>query len=358
MPPSTLFSCSHASPKTLHSLLSCLSLSTGPMEASMVHVYVSPQYLVFSLNAGSAVSESSVHLRQDIFESFQVSAAPGGSPEGSPGGEEELDQSGEFAVSLPLLVSSLTVFGPAALATSLARLSFSRASQILTVILEDASGATSSMALQGGDVEGGEMEDTLNTAFQAEPIVARTILKSKFLKDAVSELRTAGPAPHISLSISDSCLALSASGPQISTVVSLPRSRGVFSTLVTSPPITHRHRYKVAAFFTAMQDPCFVDFILAPANDDEEDEEDGDAPGMTPIPDTHQTGFSFPTQDDPQNLTYPTQQSSARGGGSQLSQLQPQSEADLSQLEERMRSRRGREKEIYSDDEDTEEELV
>jgi len=66
-------------------------------------------------------------------------------------------------------------------------------------------------------------------------------------------MKTAVGGDFITLTINNQQLSLSTDGDSISTTVSLPRSRTVFSSLSTSPPITHFHRYAATHFFTGMQ---------------------------------------------------------------------------------------------------------
>ena len=198
-----------ASCKALHSLLSCLSLhgntpSSVSSRAPLAHVYVSDTYLVFSINAGSKTNESSVHIQSGMFDYFEVTASPSKADDYNHNDESEGQMAGgEFAVSLDLVISALTVFGTGSLDRTVTSLEYDRSTSIFTVTLEDASGGLSTTAIQSSEIEDNELEETLNTLFQNEPIVARTILKSSYLKDAVSELKTAQGADYITLTISN-----------------------------------------------------------------------------------------------------------------------------------------------------------
>jgi hypothetical protein len=304
-------------------------------------VYVSPSYLVFSLNAGSKTTESSVHIKSSLFATFAVTQElpefeesqedPDGPP--APPAPADEDLTGEFAVSLDLLLSSLTLFGHTSLPNTHLTLTYSSRSSIFTVTLEDPSGILSSTAILCSAISDGECNDTLNSTFQSEPIVARTILKSCYLRDAFNEIKTCQGCDFVTFAITDYQIQLSAEGDSISSAITLPRSRNVFLSLGTSPPITHVHRYNLKHFDNGMRgldvatetclqmnrcgvlaiqhsvvsaeeggEPCFVDFILAPAVEDENDEYDveyGNVYNGGIVSDSiGQTGFSMGYEDE------------------------------------------------------------
>eukprot|EP00978_Attheya_sp_CCMP212_P000864 scaffold1856_cov56-Attheya_sp.AAC.3 len=240
---------------------------------------------------------------------------------------------GEFGINLTKVLECLSVCSDAS-RTKLC-MSYNRQTAIFKLeLLEDGpsqSGLLNVAAIPGLAVPQDEDENeplTLAGAFRASPIVARAILKSEFVRDAIAELQDVAGGVTCTVGIGPTGMELAAVGHAGECLVSLPHAGndGVFVGLECTPPRLHTHNYPIHSFLSGMRgldiaeetcisinsagmiaiqhqvldtvgngQPNFVDFIMSCLED--EDDED-DAESSTHRPPTQLSQQTSNTHDD------------------------------------------------------------
>ena len=256
----------------------------------------------------------------------------------------EVVKGGEFCINLTTVLECLHVLGTASLDRTKLCLSYDLHDAIFRIeLLEDmmaggggggmmmaagggggGGGIVSTCAIPGLAVSDDEDEDHgasgLAVAFRSSPIVARAIIRSDFLRDAIVELSDVPGAASATIGISPGGMDLAAIGHSSECQVSLPHAGNgaVFVSLECDPPRVHARTYPLHSVLSAMRgleiasetcvsinrsgmvaiqhqvlddvgngQPNFVDFImgcLQDEDDDEtEDEDDDDEDGVADV---------------------------------------------------------------------------
>jgi hypothetical protein len=231
-----------------------------------------------------------------------------------PDGEKQMETvvGGEFAINLTKVLECLSVCDAAR--TKLC-MSYNRQTAIFKLeLLEDGpsqSGLLNVAAIPGLAVPQEDENEplTLAGAFRASPIVARAILKSEFVRDAIAELQDVAGGVTCTVGIGPNGIELAAVGHAGECLVSLPHAGndGVFVGLECTPPRLHTHNYPIHSFLSGMRgldiaeetcisinsagmiaiqhqvldtvgngQPNFVDFIMS-CLEDEDNEDDAES---------------------------------------------------------------------------------
>ena len=239
------------------------------------------------------------------------------------GTKTEVVKGGEFCINLTTVLECLHVLGTNALERTKLCLSYDLHDAIFRIeLLEETHGATgggivSTCAIPGLAVsddydddsdEEGNGASGLAIAFRSSPIVARAIVKSDYLRDAVVELSDVPGAASATIGISPKGIDLAAIGYSTECQVSLPHAGNdaVFVSLECDPPKLHARTYPLHSVLSAFRgleiasetcisinrrgmvaiqhqvvdehvgngQPNFVDFIMGCLQDDDEDSND------------------------------------------------------------------------------------
>lgn len=233
--------------------------------------------------------------------------------------QKEIIKGGEFSINLTTVLECLHVLGTNSLDRIKLCLSYDLNDAIFRIELleQDSIGANvpgcgggivSTCTIPGLSVPDDEDYgvSSLAIAFRSCPIVARAIVKSDFLRDAVVEISDVQGAASVTIGISPGGVDLAAIGFSSECQVSLPHASNaaVFVSLECDPPCLHARTYPIHSVLSAMRgleiasetcisinkngmvaiqhqvldavgsgQPNFVDFIMGCLlNEDEDDE--------------------------------------------------------------------------------------
>lgn len=226
-----LFSCRCESAKPVSTLLTCLR---GTPALQPVTVFVSPSSITFHVYGTARQSQASVDLQAGLFSHYQVNrrstananantnansngnSASASHPttvtDATPNDSsqlqiphEEWQHGGEFCVNLSTVLECLFVLGTHALEKTKLSMSYNIHTEIFKLELLEEGGVLSTAAIPGmvppthshQDDDGGD--SSLALAFRSTPIVARIILKSDFLRDALQEIDVVSGASTCSI---------------------------------------------------------------------------------------------------------------------------------------------------------------
>ena len=311
---------------------------SGGGKAQHATVFAGEAGLTFHVHGTARQSQASVDMQAGLFSDYYVceqvvevdeedeedenNAAKGG---GAGGTKTEVVKGGEFCINLTTVLECLHVLGTNALDRTKLCLSYDLHDAIFRIeLLEETHGATgggivSTCAIPGLAVsddydddsdEDGNGASGLAIAFRSSPIVARAIVKSDYLRDAVVELSDVPGAASATIGISPRGMDLAAIGHSTECQVSLPHAGNgaVFVSLECDPPKLHARTYPLHSVLSAFRgleiasetcisinrrgmvaiqhqvvdehvgngQPNFVDFIMGCLQDDDEDsDEDG-----------------------------------------------------------------------------------
>ncbi|KAE9027860.1 hypothetical protein PR001_g11883 [Phytophthora rubi] len=196
--------CTTESVKLLVTLLSCLSHSKRDQR---VRCDVDRRGLLFTAHSKGKSLQIKTSIGRELFESYKFSTAQG--PEQQQHDEEDDDDDDDddvqlsFALNVSLLIECLSMFGPAALATTSLRMTYEPESASLLLVVED-SGVMCECSMQVLEHEGGDMGQLeFESAFEQSAVVARCIMQSEPLRDAFAELYDLPSAASVTIAMAD-----------------------------------------------------------------------------------------------------------------------------------------------------------
>jgi len=308
----------------------------GRGRAQHATVFAGEAGLTFHVHGTARQSQASVDMQSGLFSDYyvceQVVEVDDDDDDGDDDNEDgrrsnrsgtktEVVKGGEFCINLTTVLECLHVLGTNALDRTKLCLSYDLHDAIFRIeLLEDTHGAmgggiVSTCAIPGlavsdeydDDEEGGNVASGLAIAFRSSPIVARAIVKSDYLRDAVVELSDVPGAASATIGISPRGMDLAAIG-YTECQVSLPHAGNgaVFVSLECDPPKLHARTYPLHSILSAFRgleiasetcisinrrgmvaiqhqvvdehvgngQPNFVDFIMGCLQDDDEDSDD------------------------------------------------------------------------------------
>jgi len=308
----------------------------GGGRAQHATVFAGAAGLTFHVHGTARQSQASVDMQSGLFSDYYVceqvvevddddnEAEDGNGGGGGGGTNTEVVKGGEFCINLTTVLECLHVLGTNALDRTKLCLSYDLHDAIFRIeLLEETHGATgggivSTCAIPGlavsddydddDDDEEGTGASGLAIAFRSSPIVARAIVKSDYLRDAVVELSDVPGAASATIGISPRGMDLAAIGYSTECQVSLPHAGNdaVFVSLDCDPPKLHARTYPLHSVLSAFRgleiasetcisinrrgmvaiqhqvldehvgngQPNFVDFIMGCLQDDDEDSDD------------------------------------------------------------------------------------
>ena len=320
----------------------------GSGRAQHATVFAGEAGLTFHVHGTARQSQASVDMQSGLFSDYYVCEQvvevdddddDGNNDDGNEaegGGtrtrtKTEIVKGGEFCINLTTVLECLHVLGTNALDRTKLCLSYDLHDAIFRIeLLEETHGATgggivSTCAIPGlavsddyddedeEDGEGGTGASGLAIAFRSCPIVARAIVKSDYLRDAVVELSDVPGAASATIGISPRGMDLAAVGFSTECQVSLPHAGNdaVFVSLDCDPPRLHARTYPLHSILSAFRgleiasetcisinrrgmvaiqhqvldehvgngQPNFVDFIMGCLQDDDGEDSDDDGYG-------------------------------------------------------------------------------
>ncbi|RLN72557.1 hypothetical protein BBJ28_00004453 [Nothophytophthora sp. Chile5] len=202
--------CTAESVKMLVTLLSCLTYGKRDQR---VRCDADCRGMLFTAHSKGKSMQIKTSIGRELFESYEF----GESPEAE---EEDGGVQLSFALNVSLLIECLSMFGPAALATTSLRMTYAPESASLLLVVED-SGVMCECSMQVLEHEGGDMgQFEFESAFENSAVVARCIMQSEPLRDAFAELYDLPSAACVTIAMADGgrtpgpsdakCLSLSA----------------------------------------------------------------------------------------------------------------------------------------------------
>ncbi|GMI04142.1 hypothetical protein TrVE_jg7018 [Triparma verrucosa] len=298
----TRFRCVTTNTRNLISLLSSLSAFT-PSESkkkkpdvgqtsrfnASCGVYISSTGITFLVSGLVKTSQASVNLQSELFDVYDL-----------PGDPTDDSVGHDFTLDINVLLSSLQILGPAYEQIG-CEFTYDDESKIFKTQLTDRNGVICKTAIQ---TSADDMEDDslLQSTFIASPVVCRAIIKSAVLKQSYDEINRNIGSTKVEFSVSPHAIIISCEGDNGATYLDMPRSRSIFSSLETHPPTKHTRTYSKAYLSDGMRGcdvasetciqinkdgvlaiqhqvvdnkarSCYVDFILAPLQDESDEYE-------------------------------------------------------------------------------------
>ena len=255
-----LFSCRCESVKPVSTLLTCLK---GTSSLQPVTVFVSPSSITFHVYGTARQSQASVDLQAGLFSHYQVNRASNGNANenadaganGNPANtnavcvtdatdtndsseqqhHNEWQLGGEFCVNLSTVLECLFVLGTHALEKTKLSMSYNLHTEIFKLELLEEGGVLSTAAIPGMVPPAPHAQDgdsSLAHAFRSTPIVARIILKSDFLREALQEMDVVSGATTCTILLSSQKgLEFVTVGNQSDCVITIPASCSCISSL-------------------------------------------------------------------------------------------------------------------------------
>lgn len=199
-------SCAAESVKVLVTLLNCLAQGKRDQR---VRCDVDRRGLMFTATSKGKSLQIKTSMGRELFERYDFGATQN---------EDDDDAQLSFALDVGLLIECLSMFGPAALATTSLRMTYEPESASLLLVVEN-SGVMCECSMQVLEHEGGDMEQLeFETAFENSPVVGSCIMQSEPLRDAFAELYDLPSAASVTIAMADveqrdrsaKCLSLSA----------------------------------------------------------------------------------------------------------------------------------------------------
>jgi Repair protein Rad1/Rec1/Rad17 len=324
-----LFSCRCESAKVISTLLSCLKLITATAatttataahreeltshtrrKSTLIHpvtVFCSPSSITFQVYGTARQSQASVEINSTLFSDYRLLSKPppsNGNGNGNGNGQDDDWQAGgEFCVNLTTVLECLHVLGLQNLDRTKLCLSYNLTEEIFKMeLLEE--GILSTAAIPGM-MPPDDNGNSLALAFRSTPTVARIILKSEYLREAMQELDLVHGATCCTVSLGPSGLQLAAVGHVGECLISLPS--GGTSIIQLDCTDNEARTYPLHSLQSGMQgleiaeETCitineagmvaiqhqvldtvtqkatnFVDFIMSCLQDDDDDNDDDD----------------------------------------------------------------------------------
>ncbi|GMF22989.1 unnamed protein product [Phytophthora fragariaefolia] len=197
--PLPTLTCSSESVKILVTLLSCLAHGKRDQR---VRCDVDRRGLLFTAHSKGKSLQVKTSIGRELFESYAFGAAPQ-THEALDDEDDEDDEQLSFALDVNLLIECLSMFGPAALATTSLRMTYEPESASLLLVVED-SGVMCECSMQVLEHEGGDMGQLeFESAFEQSAVVARCIMQSEPLRDAFAELYDLPSAASVTIAMAD-----------------------------------------------------------------------------------------------------------------------------------------------------------
>lgn len=250
---SLLFSCRCESTRSVATLLSCLRRvavsssnkfnRTSKNQPMIATVFVSSTALTFHVYGTGRQSQASVDMQASLFSDYHVrerriSIVEEGHDEAS----VQVVQGGEFAINLSTVIECLQLLGSSP--SVLDRIKLCMSYDINTCIfqmelLEEVSAGGGSVfltsAIPGMSVPDDEDDRGLAVAFRSSPIVARCILESHILQDAIHELFDVPGAVVATLGMSSQGLEIISVGNDRECHIALPNLPQIFVSMDCQP---------------------------------------------------------------------------------------------------------------------------
>ena len=293
-----LFSCRCESAKSVTTLLNCLRRVALPSPSSsteyggsstdrrgrnkphLATVFVSPAALTFKVLGHGKQSLASVELQAGLFSEYYVVEKRESVLEEIDDIDEnehgqkqtlsaqklkiEIYNGGEFGINLTTLLECLHVLGTSSLDQTKLSLSYDTiCSELRIELLEDGGMNGGGAILSTCIIPGMSSDDNeewgasgLAVAFAASPMAARVIVKSKFLKDAITELSDVPGAVTAMVGISPIGLELETVGHSSEAHISLPFAGNhpeAFVSLECNPKKMHSKSYPLHSILSAMR---------------------------------------------------------------------------------------------------------
>mmetsp|Transcript_18571 Transcript_18571/g.26130 ORF Transcript_18571/g.26130 Transcript_18571/m.26130 type:complete len:661 (+) Transcript_18571:3-1985(+) len=168
---------------------------------------------------------------------------------------------GEVGINLTSVLECLQILGAQSLDRTKLCLSYHSQSCVLKIELLEETGGSGGIlctsALPGMAVpDDNNATSNIAMAFRSNPIVARAIIKSFFLRDAINELGDVAGAITSTISISPSGIDISATGHISKCHVKLPylpNHPDIFLNIQCKPDIAHTYTYPLHSLLSAMR---------------------------------------------------------------------------------------------------------
>ena len=357
----------------------------GGVRSQHATVFASPTALTFHVHGLARQSQASVEMQAGLFSDYYVSEqtvpifdenedrTP--TSQESRSGSKTVIQGGEFSINLTTVLECLHCLGTASLDRTKLCMSYDRQDAIFKIeLLEDSTGGAnpqlgggilSTCAIPGLAVSDDEGEEggvsSLAEAFRSNSIVARAILKSDYLRDAIIEIADVPGATSVTVAASPDGLAFAALGDSSECNVSLPHAGNsdVFVSLECNPREPHARNYPLHSVLSAMRgleigcetcisinargmiaiqhqvldmvgngQPNFVDFIMGSLQEDDEDEDEEQENSMCAADETGSQLSLGPSDDLPQKKKESKQRPPENGAGSMHDIACPSKEPD------------------------------
>ena len=235
-----LFSCRCESAKVISTLLSCLKLITAAAatttttathreeltsrtrrKSALIHpvtVFCSPSSITFQVYGTARQSQASVEINSTLFSDYRLLSKP--PPSNGDGQDDDWQAGGEFCVNLTTVLECLHVLGLQNLERTKLCLSYNLTEEIFKMeLLEE--GILSTAAIPGM-MPPDDNGNSLALAFRSTPTVARIILKSEYLREAMQELDLVHGATCCTVSLGPRGLQLAAVGHVGECLISMP----------------------------------------------------------------------------------------------------------------------------------------
>ena len=205
-----MFEASCSSAKLIVNFLSCLVTSTnqadtGIKRQQIATIYVTDSNVTFRVQGLVKQSQASVVINRESFTKLKC---------------EDLDDG--LCLNLTIFLECLNVLGASNLASTRVEMSYDDAEAVFTLELEE-NGVQSLCAIPGSIAGDDEGNDFLVDAFNNGTVVTKAIVKSFFLRDAISELASINGATSCTIKITNDRLEISAVGSCDECIVDLPR---------------------------------------------------------------------------------------------------------------------------------------
>ncbi|KAG7378728.1 ssDNA endodeoxyribonuclease [Phytophthora pseudosyringae] len=255
--PLPTLTCTSESVKILVTLLSCLAPGKRDQR---VRCDVDRRGLLFTGHSKGKSLQIKTSIGRELFESYKFDAA------GPEAAEQEQDEDEDavqlsFALNVNLLIDCLSMFGPAALATTSLRMTYEPESASLLLVVED-SGVMCECSMQVLEHEGGDLGQLeFESAFEQSAVVARCIIQSEPLRDAFAELYDLPSAASVTIAMADAdsrspddaseakCLSLSATSETGSCVIDFAPTSSAFIEFSCAPSSEGAYGGSCAATF-------------------------------------------------------------------------------------------------------------
>ncbi|RLN78154.1 hypothetical protein BBJ28_00007990 [Nothophytophthora sp. Chile5] len=213
--PQPTLTCTAESVKMLVTLLSCLTYGKRDQR---VRCDADRRGMLFTAHSKGKSMQIKTSIGRELFESYEFGESPGAE-------EDDGDIQLSFALNVSLLIECLSMFGPAALATTSLRMTYA------PEVLEH----------EGGDM--GQLE--FESAFENSAVVARCIMQSEPLRDAFAELYDLPSAACVTIAMADGgntpdpsdakCLSLSATSETGSCEIEFAPTSSAFIEFFCAP---------------------------------------------------------------------------------------------------------------------------